>query len=169
MMDTVKSIIHCNTQEEVSACINKLVQTENADWEVRDPNIDPVQFELESQFFANHSQTPFFLIHVIGNDRSRIYWFNGTSADNIKQMLNFNADCYEATEFLNKSSFKTEYDIYDLDANLITTLKSPQDLDQLYTKVQEENLTYVSYINSQTIQITAENPLEYYQQIFTFD
>ena len=169
MFGTIKSIIHCNTQEEVSACINKLVQTENADWVIREPELDPVQFELDHQFFANNSKEPFFLIHALHDNRSIIYWASSEFTDIVRLFSNYNANYYEATEFLNKSSFKTEYDIYDLDANLITTLKSPQDLDQLYAKVQEENLTYVSYINSQTIQITAENSLEYYQQIFTFD
>lgn len=185
-------VIHCKTQEQVTAVINKLHSEQGLTWMYDDENPlieNPADFEIEQKFFKNineEEKEEFYIVTVKFPELDKCIVHISRKEHNTKTMRAALAETdeeessaetvfYEAEEFLGSfigsdlfGVFSIDYEVYDTEDNHICSIKNKKELFEIYNKAIEEGTTFVVYVGSEKVEINSEHNIDYYDEKIAF-
>lgn len=166
-------VIHCKTQEQVTAVINKLHSEQGLTWMHDDENPlieNPADFEIEQKFFKNineEEKEEFYIVTVkfpkldkcivhISRKEHNTETMRAALAETDEEESSAETVFYEAEEFLGRfigsdlfGVFSIDYEVYDTEDNHICSIKNKKELSEIYNKAIEEGTTFVVYVGSE--------------------
>lgn len=185
-------VIHCKTQEQVTAVINKLHSEQGLTWMHDDENPlieNPADFEIEQKFFKNineEEKEEFYIVTVKFPELDKCIVYISRKEHNTETMRAALAETdeeessaetvfYEAEEFLGSfigsdlfRVFSIDYEVYDTEDNHICSIKNKKELSEIYNKAIEEGTTFVVYVGSEKVEINSEHNIDYYDEKIAF-
>lgn len=162
-------VIHCKTQEQVTAVINKLHSEQGLTWMHDDENPlikNPADFEIEQKFFKNineEEKEEFYIVTVKFPELDKCIVYISRKEHNTETMRAALAETdeeessaetvfYEAEEFLGSfigsdlfGVFSIDYEVYNTEDNHICSIKNKKELSEIYNKAIEEGTTFVVF------------------------
>lgn len=185
-------VIHCKTQEQVTAVINKLHSEQGLTWMHGDENPlieNPADFEIEQKFFKNineEEKEEFYIVTVkfpeldkcivhISRKEHNTETMRAALAETDEEESSAETVFYEAEEFLGSfigsdlfGVFSIDYEVYDTEDNHICSIKNKKELSEIYNKAIEEGTTFVVYVGSEKVEINSEHNIDYYDEKISF-
>lgn len=185
-------VIHCVSQEQVTDVINKLHDEQELTWlyDNENPLIkDPARFELEQKFFQNVKEVEkeeFYIATVkfadigkcivyMSRKKHDIDTMRAALAETDKAESSKNTVFWEAENFLGSftnnglfETFSIDYDVYDTSNNLIGNIKNKEDLSKIYNEAVKNNITYIVYVGTDTVEINDSHNIDYYDSRIVF-
>lgn len=185
-------VIHCISQEQVTDVINKLHDEQELTWlhDNENPLIkDPARFELEQKFFQNVKEVEkeeFYIATVKFADMDKCIVYISRKKHDTNTMRAALAETdeaesskdtvfWEAEDFLGSftnnrlfETFSIDYDVYDTSNNLIRNIKNKEDLSKIYNEAIKNNVTYVVYVGTDTVEINDSHNIDYYDSRIVF-
>lgn len=182
-------VIHCTTQEEVTAVIDKLHEEQGLTWLHDDENPlieNPSEFELQQEFFkkiTEEEKEEFYIVTIklpdldkcivqISRKTHNIETMRASLAETDEEESSKDTIFYEASDFLGGiglfEMFAVDYDVYDTSDNYVRTIKNKKDLATLYNTVAGTGSTYVVYVGSERVEINDSHNIDYYDSKITF-
>lgn len=185
-------VIHCKTQEQVTAVINKLHSEQGLTWMYDDENPlieNPADFEIEQKFFKNineEEKEEFYIVTVkfpeldkcivhISRKEHNTETMRAALAETDEEESSAETVFYEAEEFLGRfigsdlfGVFSIDYEVYDTEDNHICSIKNKKELSEIYNKAIEEGTTFVVYVDSEKVEINSEHNIDYYDEKIAF-
>ena len=185
-------VIHCKTQEQVTAVINKLQSEQGLTWMHDDENPlieNPADFEIEQKFFKNineEEKEEFYIVTVkfpeldkcivhISRKEHNTETMRAALAETDEEESSAETVFYEAEEFLGRfirndlfGVFSIDYEVYDTEDNHICSIKNKKELSEIYNKAIEEGTTFVVYVGSEKVEINSEHNIDYYDEKIAF-
>lgn len=185
-------VIHCKTQEQVTAVINKLHSEQGLTWMRDDKNPlieNPADFEIEQKFFKNineEEKEEFYIVTVkfpeldkcivhISRKEHNTETMRAALAETDEEESSAETVFYEAEEFLGRfigsdlfGVFSIDYEVYDTEDNHICSIKNKKELSEIYNKAIEEGTTFVVYVGSEKVEINSEHNIDYYDEKIAF-
>ncbi len=185
-------VIHCKTQEQVTAVINKLHSEQGLTWMRDDENPlieNPADFEIEQKFFKNineEEKEEFYIVTVkfpeldkcivhISRKEHNTETMRAALAETDEEESSAETVFYEAEEFLGRfigsdlfGVFSIDYEVYDTEDNHICSIKNKKELSEIYNKAIEEGTTFVVYVGSEKVEINSEHNIDYYDEKIAF-
>lgn len=185
-------VIHCKTQEQVTAVINKLHSEQGLTWMRDDENPlieNPADFEIEQKFFKNineEEKEEFYIVTVkfpeldkcivhISRKEHNTETMRAALAETDEEESSAETVFYEAEEFLGSfigsdlfGVFSIDYEVYDTEDNHICSIKNKKELSEIYNKAIEEGTTFVVYVGSEKVEINSKHNIDYYDEKIAF-